>query len=254
MYASKLKLSIIMPTKNAERYLDEALDSIELQDYANYEVIVIDGYSTDQTKAIASQYKNLQFYRATPNGEPDAINRGMSIATGDVVAFLDSDDMYLPGCFKSVNANFQANYDKKWLYGKGKIIDKDGREARSIITTAKNMVRYSYKALMCVDFICQPTVFMKREVWDECGNFDVRLPYSCEYDYWLRLGKKYEPCFVDRYLAAWRAHAGSISVKGYLDQTVQAREIQRHYSGKSWLNPIQDVVYYGTRLLYKVMK
>jgi glycosyltransferase involved in cell wall biosynthesis len=254
MYASQLKISIIIPTKNSERYLDEALDSIELQDYANYEVIVIDGYSTDQTKAIASQYKNVQFYRATPNGEPDAINRGMSIASGDVVAFLDSDDIYLPGCFKSVNANFQANYDKKWLYGKGKIIDQDGKETRSIITTAKNMVKYSYKALMCVDFICQPTVFMKREVWDECGNFNVNLPYSCEYDYWLRLGQKYEPCFVDRYLAAWRAHAGSISVKGYLDQTVQAREIQRHYSGKSWLNPIQDIVYHGTRLLYKVLK
>jgi len=253
MYARQLKISIIIPTKNAERYLDEALDSIELQDYANYEVIVIDGYSTDHTKQIASQYKNLQFYRATPNGEPDAINRGMSVATGDVVAFLDPDDVYLKGCFKAVNANFGVNPNSKWLYGKGKIIDQQGYETRSIVSTAKSMVKYSYKALMCVDFICQPTVFIRREVWDDCGNFRTDLHYSFEYDYWLRLGQKYEPCFVDRYLAAWRAHAGSISVKGYLAQTDQAREIQRNYSGKSWLNPIQDIVYYGTRMLYKVI-
>jgi len=250
-----LKFSIVIPTKNSAVFLEEALDSILNQGYPNYEIIVIDGYSTDQTKSIAELYHNLQFYRLEATGEVDAINKGMSIASGDIVAFLDSDDVYLKGCFKAVNKAFQGNPNKQWSYGMGKIIDKHGMEVRSIVPTAKNMVKDSYKALMCVDFICQPTVFMRRELYESMGEFDVKLPYSCEYEYWLRIGKHYPPMFIDRYLAAWRAHSDSISVKGYLPQTDQAREIQRRYSGKDWLlNRIQDIVYYGTRLLYRVMK
>jgi glycosyltransferase involved in cell wall biosynthesis len=254
MSVMQLKLSIIVPTKNSDTFLEEALDSILNQGYPNYEIIVIDGYSTDRTKSIAELYHNLQFYRLEATGEVDAINKGMSIASGDIVAFLDSDDVYLSGCFKAVNKAFQSNPKKQWLYGKGIIIDKNGTEVRSLVTTAKQMVKYSYKALMCVDFIVQPTVFMRRELFESMGNFDVKLPYSCEYEYWLRIGRHYTPMFLDRHLAAWRAHAGSISVKGYLDQTVQAREIQRNYSGKNWLlNRIQDIVYYGTRLLYRIL-
>lgn len=254
MCASQLKISIIIPTKDSAAFLEDTLDSILNQGYQNYEVIVMDGYSTDRTKSICELYQYLQFFRSTANGEADAINKGMSIASGDIVAYMDSDDIYEPGCFKAVNKVFQDNPKYQWVYGKGKIINDRGEEIRRIVTWAKECVDYSYRALQCVDFIFQPSVFMRRSLFEKVGEFRTDLKYSFEYDYWLRVGKICNPISIDKHLSSWRAHPESISIKDYKAQTDQAREIQRRYSGKDWLiNRIQDVVYYGTRLLYGVM-
>lgn len=255
MSAEQLKISIVIPTKNSERFLKQTLDSIVAQEYHNYEVVVIDGYSTDRTKDIVLQYPKTIFLRVAPAGEPDAINKGIGVTDGDIVAYIDSDDIYQPWCFHAVNEVFSRDFIRMWLYGKGNIINENGQEIRRIVTVAKEFMqrRYSPSALACVDFIVQPSVFMRRELYDRIGQLRTDLKYSFEYDYWLRIAAAgYEPAFINRYLSSWRVHPGSISIQGYLEETDQARQIQRRY-GRRALWPVQDMIYYGTRALYRVM-
>lgn len=252
-------ISIIIPTLNAEKFLRPCLDSIFNQSYKDFEVIVVDGYSKDKTYDILKEYRQ-RFYRrlhmvfVRPQGQSDAINKGMDMAVGDIVTYICADDTYEPDCFSVVQSVFESQHKTNWLYGKAKIIDLNGSETRNIVTKAKELLqpRYSYHALKCVDFIVQPAVFMRAGFYQKIGKFDTNLKYVMDYDYWLRAGKAYTPMFVNYYLANWRAHSESLSVRQYSEEAKQAFEVQKKYS--SWIfKPFQWLVYMGTKIIYKVL-
>jgi glycosyltransferase involved in cell wall biosynthesis len=254
-----MKLSIIIPAYNSEKFLGECLKSIFSQNYPNFEVIAVDAYSTDKTGKIFQEYlkhypKKLHVVFRKPQGEYDAVNVGMEKATGDIVAYIDTDDTYEPKCFEQVVEAFERNADVLWLYGKGKVIDEKGYESRGIITAIKELFwsRYSYWSYQCFNYIVQPTVFMRKTFYNKIGKFNTLLKYDSDYEYWLRAGKITKPVFIDKYLASWRAHSGSISVKEYRPEAKEAFAIQRRFS-KWWLRPTQWKVCWGTIFLYWVM-
>ena len=207
-----MNFSIIVPTYNCEKYLEECLDSISSQAHkGDTQIILVDNVSTDKTLEIARKYtKNIICEK--DRGEPDALNKGLKLATGDVIAYLDSDDIYEENAFGIAEWKFRNN---DWIYGKSYFIDEDGKQIRRTITTLKQLLQrnYSYEKLCNLCFICQPSVFLKRDFVQKVGEFNIDYPLIFDYEYWLRAGQLAVPLYVPLYLSSMRAHSGSNSVK-----------------------------------------
>ena len=255
-----MSLSIIIPTYNSEKYLDDCLKSIFSQSYQNFEVIVVDAYSKDKSQRIFKEYlsrypKRFRLAFRRPQGEYDAVNTGMELATGDIVAYLDADDVYEPKCFDRVVKVFNRHPSAMWLYGKGKVIDEKGYETRGIITAIKELfwANRNHEILKCFNYIVQPTVFIKKSFYNMVGKFDTNFKYDADYEYWLKAWKVKPPLFLNKYLANWRAHSGSISVKDYKVETKEAFEIQKGYSNW-WMRLIQWKICWLIILLYWIME
>lgn len=134
------KISIITPSYNQANYIEDTILSVLSQDYPNLEYIIIDGGSDDGTLEILKKYdKKLKIISEKDSGQTNAINKGMKISTGDIISYLNSDDMYLPGTLKTVGCRFTNYHDVKWITGRCRIIDNRGIAIRSIITTWKNL-------------------------------------------------------------------------------------------------------------------
>lgn len=251
-----MKLSIVIPCYNSEKYLGECLKSVFSQSYKDFEVIVVDAYSKDRTQRVIREYAERyprRFHLAyrRPQGEPDAINAGMEIAVGDIVAYIDSDDTYEQGCFESVIEAFERNPQILWLYGRGKVINEKGHESRGIVTAIKECFwpMYKYESFQCFNYIVQPTVFMRKSFYDRVGQFDTGLKYVFDYDYWLRAGIYSAPMFLNVHLANWRAHGESVTGLAPKAEARQALKVQAKYS--SWYyRPLQYVLYLLTIGLY----
>ncbi len=258
-----MKISIVVPTLNSEKYLKQCLDSIFRQSYKNVEVIVVDGYSKDKTHRILKDYEALypkRFYTAfrRPQGEPDAINIGIGMSCGDIVAFIDSDDVYQPGVFEAVADYLKAHEDVMLVYGRADIIDGKGRKARNAITAIKEPFQVLNKQwlLLLLDYIVQPTVFMRREIINDIGVFRTDEELVCDYEYWLRASDKgYKFGFIDRHLASSRVHPGTMSMRNQTKEISDAFRWKVRYAilcGKPWLVPFQCLEYCAERLIYKL--
>lgn len=251
-----MRISIIIPSYNTAKYIRQAIDSVLDQGYPEIEIMVVDGMSTDGTLEILKSYGDkISWVYEKDKGEADAVNKGMELCTGEVIAYLDADDVYMPNVFDIVAAMFALNTSLMWLYGKGKIIDEQGNECRSFLTRFKEIFqkRYSYNALLCVDFICQPTAFWRRSLVDEIGGFPINEKLAFEYDFWLRAGKKYKPQFINWYIAGWRAHPQSETARDIYKDMHDALRISGKYTTSKVIRLIQYVAYLGAVSMYFVV-
>jgi glycosyltransferase involved in cell wall biosynthesis len=206
-----LKLSIITITRNSERYLGETIDSVISQDYPDFECILVDGGSTDATLDIIRGYgakdRRIRWISEPDEGISDAMNKGIRLATGDVVAHIHSDDYYAGSdVFSCVAASFEENPGAIWLTGGEYVVDERGVQLREI-----RVRRYGYRKLVRCNFILHPATFVRMEGFRAAGLFDLRRSYAMDYDLWLRLGALGAPVIVDRPLACFRLHGGSLS-------------------------------------------
>lgn len=249
-----MNISVIIPSFNTGKYIRSAIDSIIYQ-YGS-EVIVVDGGSTDNTLDILKSYGDrVKWISEKDNGEPDAINKGMRIATGDIIGYLDADDKYELGCFDEIIEQFA--YSKyMWMYGKCKVINEDDKETRQLVTRFKEIFQpfYSYQTLLMFDYIAQPTVFWRKEVLQTVGLMNTSERLAFDYDYWLRLGRKYKPLFINEYLASWRSHKKSETAKALAKDMKDGLNLSLKYSpDKIWLRPFQYGIYGLALLGYKAM-
>jgi glycosyltransferase involved in cell wall biosynthesis len=236
------------------KFLDQTLDSILIQNFDDYEVIIVDGYSTDDTADIINYFGhklNIKTVLSRPTDQVDAINFGIQLSQGDILAFINADDVYLPGCFKEIQSKFDNNPQSRWLYGKGKIIDEKGIFTRKFITKFKELWKYNYRTFTWLCYIVQPTIFWRKRVC--IGNFNRDLKYAFDYDYMLRLGKQSKPLFIDKYLACWRCHSNSLSVNNYKEQVVQAEKIGSHYSNGLIDRIIRKTISFGVVSIYDIL-
>lgn len=250
-----MNFSIIVPTFNCEEYLVECLSSIFRQVHnGNNEVILVDNKSTDKTLEIARTYQllygGMTIISENDRGEPDALNKGLKLATGDIIAYLDSDDIYSPSAFWVVEHRLGNN---DWIYGKSYFIDKEGNQIRRTITTLKQMLQsnYSYEKLCNLCFICQPSVFMKKEFVQRVGEFNVDYPLIFDYEYWLRAGNISAPAYVPLYLSSMRVHDGSNSVKFSTRQMRESLDlVYRFKKGNRFLSYAMRLGILSLTLLY----
>jgi len=250
------KISIIVPSYNSSRFIEETLQSIFNQNYPNLECIVIDGGSQDGTLDILRKYHDKIILRSEKDeGESDAINKGLKLAKGDIIAYIDTDDVYEPGAFKKVANFFANNPDVKWACGKCRYIDKRGVEIRKPITWFKNfwLRRYSYKKFLIMNFVPQPSTFWRRELIDEIGLFDINIYLVNDYEYGLRAGAKYKPGFIDAYLAKQRMHPDSVTSKDPLEQLKENVKVARRYTNSRVLITLNFLICFGIILVYSIL-
>jgi glycosyltransferase involved in cell wall biosynthesis len=220
-----VKFSIITPSFNQADYLEETIKSIWSQK-GNFAIehIVMDGKSTDKSVNILKRYERLLKQKKFPvkckalrfiwkserdRGQTDAINKGLQLTTGAILAYLNSDDTYCPGAFQKVTNFFQRHPHSKVVFGDYWKIDQN----------SKRLSRQACRPFSKNDIlnrgnpVGQPTVFFKKEVYEQIGEFNAQYRYCMDYDYWCRIVKKYRfYCLRGTALANFRLHDASKTV------------------------------------------
>lgn len=194
--SGSLKVSVITPSFNQASFLEATLRSVLLQNYSNVEYLVIDGGSTDGSREVLGEYSSyLDYWVAEPDrGQAHAINKGIARATGDIVAWLNSDDCYLPGTVARVVAEFESDPALEWLYG-----DFLLRAEPAGTLTPSSSIPFEFPTALLRGYspICQPTAFVRRSLLERIGGIDERYHLAMDFDLWLRAVKQARP----RYLA-----------------------------------------------------
>lgn len=251
-----MKISIITPSYNQAQFIERTILSVLDQDYPDLEYIVMDGGSTDGTVEILKKYSDRIIWKSEKdNGQSDAINKGLKMATGDIVAYLNSDDTYEPGTFQKVADFFENNKDAKWVTGKCKIINEKDEEIRKPITFYKNLLlkKFSYAKLLSENFISQPATFWKREIHAEMGFLDENEHFCMDYEFWLRIGQKYSPDIIPEYLANFRYYneskSGNVNKKQFQDEIRIAKKFGLNFPLSIFIHKIN---YGKIILLYKI--
>ena len=197
-------ISIVTPSFNQANYLGRTIESILSQGYAPLEYIVQDGGSTDRSREVLSAYgERLQWISAPDGGQSDAINRGFARAQGEVMAWLNSDDLLLPGTLAYVARFFRDNPGVDVVYGHRILIDEHDREiGRWILPPHQN------HSQRWVDTIPQETMFWRRSLWEKVGGLDADFQFAMDWDLILRFIEA-GATFVrlPRFLGAFRVHA-----------------------------------------------
>jgi glycosyltransferase involved in cell wall biosynthesis len=228
------RISIVMPTLNQQRYLRTAIDSILNQSCA-VEVIVIDGGSTDGSLDILRSYGDqIRFLSEPDQGQSDALNKGLGMASGEIVGWLNSDDVYRPHSFPSVVEKFD-DPKTQWVFGKVDVINEDGVEIRKWITSLKNrrLARLTFNQLLRANWISQMGVFWRRDFLRSLGDIEQNYHLAMDYDLWLRFWKKVPGVFLDQTIASFRIYESSKSGGQYLKQLKEAFHIARtHAAGQ----------------------
>jgi len=250
------KISIITPSFNQGRYIERTIRSVLEQEYPNLEYIVVDGGSTDETIGILKRYgSRLRWISEKDEGQSDAINKGIRMSTGDIIAYLNSDDMYEKEALNRVADFFRDNPSKMWLLGRCRIIDENDREVRRAITFYKNfwLNRYSYNTLLITNFISQPAVFLRRGLIEELGLFNVAHHRVMDYEYWLKAGRKYSPGIINEYLAKFRVHSSSKTSSSFWNTFREELEVSRKYSNSRMINALHYLNYIGICFVYTLL-
>jgi glycosyltransferase involved in cell wall biosynthesis len=229
-----IKISIVTPSYNQAEYIGRTADSV-LSQQGDFELeyVVVDGGSTDGTVGILESYEDAIHWVSEPDeGQADALNKGLAMTSGDIVGWLNSDDLYERGALAAVAEAFEREPDVQWLYGKVRIIDSRDREIRRWITWYKNlrMRRFRYTKLLIENYVSQMGVFWRRSAGETVGPFRKDLRYCMDYDYWLRLGERWPGRFVDRYLAAFRWYVSSKSGAGFKTQFREELDVAREHA------------------------
>jgi len=236
-----MKISIVTPSLNQGPYIERTILSVLGQkgDF-DLEFIVMDGGSADGTLDIVRKYESeLTLVTGKDQGQSDAINKGFAMSSGDILAWLNSDDTYEPGALSLVAESYK-NTSFRWCFGNCRNIDSNDNEIRTFITRYKifESKRYSYKRLLSKDFISQPATFFTREAFNETGSIDIDLDFAMDYDYWLRLGKKYPPLYINRFLSRFRWHDESKNGAQYKNAAREAYRVAKNHAPAGCCYPI----------------
>jgi glycosyltransferase involved in cell wall biosynthesis len=229
------KISIISPSLNQSQFIARTITSVLSQGYPNFEYIVIDGGSSDSTLEILKSYSDrIIWISEKDNGQAQAINKGIRKASGEIVSYLNSDDVLLPDSLFTVAAFFEAHPEADWVTGRCRNLDAEGREIRRLITYYKNLLLKikGFNLLIMTNFISQPATFWRTSLTRQVGLFDEDLHYSIDLDYWLRSWKLSPLYVLDDYLAGFRIHKQSktTSLGHHNIYVEEERKVVRKYS------------------------
>jgi len=227
-------ISIVTPSFNQAQWIEETIRSVLDQEYPAFEHIIVDGGSEDGTAEIVARYPHVRFVQEPDLGQAHAINKGMLLARGEIVAYLNSDDVYRPGAFRAVAESFQ-DPGTTVVVGSCDYIDVAGNVSGRLEPRLErywDLLRYwGWGRWYCVP---QQSVFWRRSVLAEVGLFDVRYQYVMDYEMWLRLAKRHRFVVVDQTLAGFRLQPQSKTVSDTWGMYLEEREASRDYWPPRW--------------------
>ncbi|HEX9012969.1 MAG TPA: glycosyltransferase family 2 protein [Anaerolineaceae bacterium] len=226
--ASLPKVSIITPSFRQGKYLEASIRSVLEQNYPNLEYIIVDGGSTDESVDIIKKYQDRLAWWVSEKdrGHADALNKGFAHATGEILAWLNSDDTYFPGAVADAVAALQSSPRAGMVYGDADLIDDAGR---TIGRFASRQTDYR-RLLRGSVHIPQATTFFRADLWRQVGPLDLSLFFSFDYDLWVKLAKVSDLLYVPHRWANFRIHSQGKTVVNddqcYPDMLrVHAREV-----------------------------
>ncbi|MDD4762026.1 MAG: glycosyltransferase family 2 protein [Candidatus Pacebacteria bacterium] len=196
------KISIITPSLNQGQFIEETIRSVLLQGYPNLEYLIIDGGSTDESIQIIKKYQKwLSYWISEPdNGQANAINKGFKKASGDIVAWLNSDDYYEKKSLMHIAREFNDSH-YGFVYGDTRIVDEFGHTLSFFLAR-----EFSYKDELFHNHVPQQSCFWRRSVFADSGYLDESYHFTMDYDFWIRCGLKEKFKYVPILLANSRWH------------------------------------------------
>lgn len=205
------KVSVIIPTYNRSKYLCEAIDSVLAQTYKDFEIIVIDDGSTDDTRNVLNERYDgrIQYLYQANQGYSVAANKGIEASVGEYIAILGDDDLWLPEKLERQVRQFDDHPEFGFVGSESLVINGQGLATDHYKRGQGNVD--TFESLYEMPFIPALTVVIRRRCLDEVGYFDPQLPNAQDYDLWLRLAKRYRFCYMDMPLAKYRLHGSNLS-------------------------------------------
>ena len=226
------RISVVTPSLNQGCFLDQCIRSVLDQHYPNLEYLIVDGGSTDASVDIIKQHaRSLSWWVSEPDaGQSDGINKGLRRATGELVAWLNADDYYLPGALQAAAEAYHRKPGASFYFGNGLRVNRSGEPQASFF--ADNQVRFHRPALVWgLNTILQPAAFMQRTFLSRAGYLDTNLHYGMDSDLWLKLSDLAPPEVIQTTLAASREYGDTKTSKGSFGRVEELRQIAAKYSG-----------------------
>jgi glycosyltransferase involved in cell wall biosynthesis len=233
-------VSIVTPSFNQGRYLEAAIQSVLSQEYPRVEYIVVDGGSSDETLEIIGRYEHRLAWWVSEQdrGQSDAINKGFAHANGQILAWLNSDDVYLAGAVAGAVRALADCPECGLVYGQANYIDTDGNRIGSFPSaqTDFRLLRQGYV------HIPQQAAFFRAHLWKQAGPLDASLYFAMDYDLWLRIAQRSRIQFVPRVWASFRLHDDAKTLTA--DDRCWPEMLRIHYrDGGSFFSVIQAKYY-----------
>jgi len=223
-------VTIVTPSYNQGDFVRATIESVLSQDYPDLEYIVMDGGSTDQTAAIAAEYgSRLTWISEKDRGQAHAINKGFKMASGQIVAWLNSDDLLLPGAVGHAVSGFEAAPSQiGGIYGEGYLMDRAGRiTGRFPATESFNL----WKLARVSDYVLQQSTFMRRAAVEEIGWLDEELHYVLDWDLFIRLGKRFGLQYIPEFLGVLREYPEAKTFSGGRARVDEIRRLMARHAG-----------------------
>ena len=178
------KISVVSPSYNQGRFIETCIKSVLQQEFPNFEHIVVDGGSTDETLEILGKYDHVKWISESDQGMQDALNKGFRMATGEIIGWLNTDDYYLPGCFAKVANYFLSHPETDVLYGDYRWVDQDGR-----VTQLRREIDFDVFILKYLHVLYIPTTatFIHKRVASGRPLINLDYSYAMDYELFLRL-------------------------------------------------------------------
>ncbi|MDR2872193.1 MAG: glycosyltransferase [Xanthomonadaceae bacterium] len=230
-----MKISIITPSLNQGRFIERTLESVARQNVKNIEHIVFDGGSNDETLDILRRCSLDVSWKSEPDsGQAHAVNKGILASNGDIIGWLNSDDIYYPYAIDRVLNIFSTRHDIDVIYGMAEHIDTEDTPFEDYPTEEWNSAR-----LQETCFICQPALFFRRNIVERFGLLDQSLHYCMDYEYWLRLSKANVSFFyLKEKLAGSRMYEDNKTLSSVIPVHREINDMFRNCFGKvpdAWL-------------------
>ncbi|MCC6501668.1 MAG: glycosyltransferase [Deltaproteobacteria bacterium] len=247
-----MKITVVTPSFNQGRFIEETIKSVISQEGDFFlEYIIMDAVSTDETVEVIKKYERLLEKNKFPvkckgvkliwksekdKGQTHAVNKGFTLATGEILGWVNSDDTYQPGAISKAFEYFKKNKDVMMVYGEGYYIDKAGKALGKFDSKPFD---FALLAERC--YIFQPAAFIRTAVFKKLGGLDESLHMCMDYEYWIRIGKEYRVEYLPgEHLANSRVYAETKTLSRTPEAYEEGIKVVRKYYGK-----VPDAWFYG---------
>lgn len=235
------KISVITPSFNQGRFLEATILSVINQDYPNLEYILIDGGSTDNSLDIIKKYENKITYWISEkdSGQSHAVNKGLRVASGDILCWINSDDCLKPGTLNFVSQQFTSCAEPSWLVGSCEITDDAGKPTSCRIVhdvSISNFIRWH------INWFPQQSTFWTRGMLDLVGFLDESLHYVMDYEFWWRMYTIRKPITTDKILSEYRYHDQGKCIACFENMLDEIKLVKQRFKTSHILSELIDYV------------